>query len=364
MNILLPAGWSAHGAHRPASTVAGILPRSGVHLMVTTASPATLAAVLGDIACSVASNIVDAPLIAKPGAPRRSVTGFVGSRASVAPESVLILNSRSGLNLDEAIPAAVLARGVTRQLPIGWARVTAPLTEDSGAVRRLRDIGEAHFTVDIGLIIVVADFDGSRAGDASMWRAVNAIAGAFPAPVLLVTSREPAEIPAETVIARLDDKTLGVENPLGGVAFSATIEREDVLLDNSDTVVVARTGPRRAFEGAKRVAPVVAEKPSVGRPKATEKAERIFLVQTGRQLSADEARQFTGGVVTDDYMNAIRRAGESTEKFAEIVIVPSNRDPRREAAGSVAQRTKAQIKNAGLDTKVSVRVADDLVIAA
>ncbi len=59
MNILLPAGWSAHGAHRPASTVAGILPRSGVHLMVTTASPATLAAVLGDIACSVASNIVD-----------------------------------------------------------------------------------------------------------------------------------------------------------------------------------------------------------------------------------------------------------------------------------------------------------------
>lgn len=63
---------------------------------------------------------------------------------------------------------------------------------------------------------------------------------------------------------------------------------------------------------------------------------------SGRQLMPEEARQFSAGTVTDDYMNEIRRAGESTEKFAEIVVVPPNRDPRREAAGAVAMRTKAQ----------------------
>jgi len=359
-----PADWKAHGLFSRPAHVAGVLPHNGRHIMVTSASSATLAAVVADLACAIASNVIDSPLASKPGQNRRSRAGFAGGKASVATESVLILSTRP-LDLTDAVTAAALARGISRPLDIAHARIPAPLSEASGAVRRIRDMGEGYFESEIGLIVVVADYAGTREGDADMARAILAISGAFPAPVLVVSACEPAEIPPEAVIMRLDDKSFSIENPVAGVPFTASVEREEVSFDGTDTTIVVKIGPRRAFEGVRRhEPPTIVEKHTVGRPKASERAEKIYLVQTGRQLSSDEAAAFGDHRWTDDYLNAVKLGGQSVEKRAEIIIVPSNRDPRREAAGSVVQRVKSQILNAGLDHKVSVSISPDIEIAA
>jgi len=45
-----PPKWTAHGAFRSPRNVVGVLPRHGVHYLVTGVQPATLPAVLADMA--------------------------------------------------------------------------------------------------------------------------------------------------------------------------------------------------------------------------------------------------------------------------------------------------------------------------
>jgi hypothetical protein len=361
----LPAKWRAHGAFRPAPNCLGIFPGTGIHLLLSAASPAVVAGVVAELAVSVASNVIDAPLVAKPGVNRRSPAGFAGSAGNIAPASVAILNASPALDFQAAVNAAALARGVTRPLEIAWTRLeTHSLANTPDAARRLHEVRD-HFDAPLGLVIIIDDFAGERVGDAPLWRDLISIASVIPAPLLVVTARAPAEIDADAVLMRLDDKTFSVSNPAEGPPFQTAIEREGVEI-GAETVPVVKFGARRAYAPPRRkpeAAATIIEVEAEPRKKP-ETVERIFLVQTGRQLAFSETEIFEGCRWTDDFLHAVKLGGQTVEDRATIVIVPSDRDPRREAASATAQRVKAQILSSGLNERVSVLVAPDMMIAA
>lgn len=359
----LPSKWRAHGAFRPAQSCLGLLPGDGIHLCLSSASPGVVAGVIADIAVAVASNVIDCPLLAKPGVNRRSPAGFAGSRANLAPASVAILSASSSMDFDAAIHAAALVRGITRPLEIAWSRMeTGSITKQEDASRRLVEISD-HFNAPLGLIVIIDDFAGERVADAPMWRALLNLATNRPAPILVVTTNAPAEIEDDTVVLRLEDRALSVDNPATGAPFTVAIEREGVEL-GAEPVTVIHLGPRRAYAPPVRAAATEPVRPVEPATKKPLTVERIYLVQTGRQLEPHEVSQFGDLRWTSDYLAAVKWAGQTIEDTAEIVVVPSDRDYRREAASAVAQRVQSQILTAGLGDKVSVRVAPAMRIAA
>ena len=198
-----------------------------------------------------------------------------------------------------------------------------------------------------------------------MVRTILSIASTFPAPVLVVTDRLPEHVEPDSVILRVSDTELAVDNPAAPnvAAFKCSITREQIALD-ADEPIIVNLGPRRAHAPAIAAKVVEIPQKTVGRPKADKAGETVYLVMTGRQLEPEELAEFGGSHVTPDYRTAIKWAGQSTHKLAEIVIVASNRDPRRESAGSAAQHVRAELLNAGLDAKVIVRVSENMQIAA
>lgn len=132
----------------------------------------------------------------------------------------------------------------------------------------------------------------------------------------------------------------------------------------AETATVTRFGPRRAYAPPLRDAALEPMQPVEAVAKKPLTMETIYLVQTGRQLEPHEYATFGENNWTSDYLAAVKWAGQSIEDTAEIVVVPSDRDYRREEASAVAQRVKAQILTAGLDGKVSVSVAPAMRIAA
>lgn len=362
----LPAKWSLHASFPAPNFVAGALPHHGIHFLVNSAAPAVLAAVIADLAVSVASSLVDQPLRAIPGSPRRSPAGFAGSRGSVAPEGVAILNARTGLDLGQAIQAAALGRGVTRPLDVAVTQlIGGSLVSTPDAPRRLHELAD-FLSSEIGLIVLIDNFAGTRERDAEMVRAILSIAAAFPAPLLVVSDRLPDHVEPDSVLLRLSESELAVDNPSAPNVgpFKCAISKEQIVLDTDEPIIV-NLGPRRAYTPAIAAKVVeLPEKPAIGRPKADKAGETVYIVMTGRQLEPEEAAMFGDSKHTPDYRHAIKLAGQSTHKLAEIAVVASNRDPRREAASAVAQRVKAELLNCGLDQKVRVRVDDDKQIAA
>jgi len=248
--------------------------------------------------------------------------------------------------------ASASASGIPRFPPMSWA-----------ARRRVRDLLE-YFSSPLGLIVLVEDFAGSRQEDAERIRAILSLASTFPAPILCVTAKEPAEIDPDCIVLRLTEGDISAENPTTGVPFTAKIEREEISIDGSENAVITKLGSRRAYAPVRRQPEPPPVKAPVGRPAASRSCERVFLVQTGRQLEDDERALFEECKFTADYLHAIKLAGQTVEDRAEIIIVPSNRDPRKEAAGSVMQRVNAELLNAGLNDKVTVKISPDLQIAA
>lgn len=361
----LPGKWTLHGTFAASNIVGGALPHTGLHYLVNTAGPTVLAGAIADLAVSIASNLVDQPLRVVPGSPRRSPAGFMGGRGSSAPEAVAILNAKRGLDIGAAVQAAALGRGVTRPIDVAWSSLSGgTLVSTPDALRRLHELND-FLSSEIGLVVIIDNFAGSRVADCDMMNMALMFASAIRAPILIVTDNLPEHVEPDSVIMRLSDSELCIDNPAApNVApFKCAITKEQIAVEGEDATIV-NLGPRRVHTPAITKKELEPSPKVVGRPKADQAGETVYLLMTGRQLEPDELALFGESKHTPDYRTAIKWAGQSTHKRAEIVIVASHRDPRRESAGSAAQHVKAELLNAGLDQKVIVRVSEEIQIAA
>lgn len=361
-DIPLPTGWRAHGRYNaPSSLLGGVLPRQGVHLLLTEgASPATVAGALAEMAVATASSQCDVALAGKAGQ-RRPLAGFIGGRADYQPQGVALTGGLPG-GLGAALEATALAHGVSRPLDIAYAPLRSTIAGEAGLQRSLNAVAES-FSADIALIVVVEPFAGDRAGDANLHRALRILAGDNPgAAILLVTERLPYEnLDDGQVLMRLSDDRLACDNPLNGSPFQSAISRESIALGVDGETIIANFGPRRAYAPPARREKEAA--PAPVRVARSEQREYVYLVETQRRLDPDERELVGDCQCTTAPLHALKLAAQSVMGEAIIAIVPTDRDNDHRLAAQTMNRLQQAIRQQGLAQKVSVEFAPFVVRA-